>query len=55
MEVIDAIIREVGSWLMVALEVKDISLNVFMRDWVSCMLYCTYKESIAVKKWEPPP
>lgn len=34
---IDSILCEVGSWLFVKEEFKNCSMNLFMRDWVSCI------------------
>lgn len=34
---IDSILCKVGSWLLVTEEFKECYLNVFMRDWVSCV------------------
>lgn len=40
-EVIDVIIWEVGSWLIVTSEFKDISLLDFVRDWITSISWST--------------
>lgn len=55
MEVIDAVVGEVGSWQMVMEEFKELSLSDFMRDWVtSISLNGTFHVKHPID-WIPPP
>lgn len=52
--VIDSILGEVGSWLMVDKNFKDLSLNSFMMDWVTIISSSPHNDGAIVKRWEPP-
>lgn len=54
LEVIDSILCEVGSWLLVKKEFEDCSPNEFMRDWSLCISLPT-KLSPLIGDWVPPP
>lgn len=52
-EVIDATSREVGNWLFVAENFKDLSLADFIRDWCNSISFDPSKE-IRFSSWLPP-
>lgn len=52
--VIDSILYEVASWLMVTNEFRELSLNTFMMDWVFCIFSSPLNQDIVDKGWEMP-
>ena len=54
-EVIDSIIQEVGSWLLVSKEFLGLSLVDFIRDWVSCISSYSFKVCESEAEWQHPP
>lgn len=55
MEVIDSIIREVGSWLFVTKTFQGLSLADFVRDWKTSISVNAPQQSISFGWWSPPP
>lgn len=52
--VIDSILCEVGSWLIVRKEFNDILLNPFMSDWVACICSHSIKNRSIGAEWKLP-
>lgn len=52
--VIDSILGEVFSWLLVTKEFHDCSQNDFMRDWVACISMTYNPNDRQSKVWVPP-
>lgn len=53
-EVVDSILREVGSWLMIMKEFKKLSLSLFYRDWVTSISIQPPQVSKAMVVWKAP-
>lgn len=53
-KVIDAILSEVGSWLLVKKEFVDFSLNDFIQNWNLCISVFTGQGSLGQPPWVPP-
>lgn len=51
--VIDSIICEVGLWLMVKKDFKELSLNEFVRDWVTCISISSASKRVKVLELSP--
>lgn len=51
---IDSILCEVGSWLLVNKLFKDCFMNLFMRDWVSCISMYPRLFHVRSGGWVPP-
>lgn len=55
-KVIEAIIRELGSWLMISRDFKDLLLSYFIRDWASPISYLSSPyTNPKVLAWKVPP
>lgn len=53
-EVIDSIIREVGRWIFVSKDFKDLSFSMYLRDWISSISFNPLVVKKAVRQWMPP-
>lgn len=51
---IDSILCEVGLWLLVRREFKDCSMNLFLRDWVSCIFSNICSIHVRGGDWDAP-
>lgn len=54
-ELIDLIVREVGSWLFVTKEFQGMSLADFVHDWNTCISLASFRKTSPVSCWMPPP
>lgn len=52
--VIDSIISETSSWVLVNNDFKHYSLNDMMRNWVTCILVPLHWKHVLVLEWVPP-
>lgn len=53
-EVVDSVLREVGSWLMITKEFKDYSLSIFMNNWITGISLNIPRLSKALMDCHPP-
>lgn len=52
--VIDSIVCEISSWVLVKKEISNFSLNDIVRDWVTCIKDLNVAQKVPPFSWNPP-
>lgn len=52
--VINSIICEVASWVLVKKKFKDVSMTDIVRDWITCISISPSMKNVWMMDWVPP-